>query len=150
MAISLKTALTAARLARMLPVIPLAIGAVALVGCAKVVTDMNKNRPLLTLAGSEWGLPETQQFIAFKSEGEVFGHGGCNNFFGSYSQEGERITFGPLASTKKACMGNIMQAEMQFLNSIQSARRFEANHLAILFMDEAGNTVLRLQRRDWD
>jgi heat shock protein HslJ len=150
MAISIKTAVTALRVARMLPVVPLAIGAVALVGCAKVVTDMSKTRPLTTLAGSEWGLPDTEQFIAFKTESEVFGNGGCNNFFGSYTQEGAKLTFGPLASTKKACPGGLMQAETLFLKSIQSARWFEASHLAIVFMDDDGNTILRLQRRDWD
>jgi heat shock protein HslJ len=149
MAISIKTALTAYRLARVLPIVPLAIGAVALVGCAKVVSDVRKTRPLTSLAGSEWGLRDTEQFIAFKTEGEVSGNGGCNNFFGSYTQEGNAITFGPLASTKKACQGK-MKAEAQFLNSIQKARAFDATHLEMTLLDEGGDIVLRLQRRDWD
>lgn len=149
MAISFKTALTAYRVARMLPIVPLAIGAVALVGCAKVVSDVRKTRPLTSLAGSEWGLRDTDQFIAFKTEGEVNGNGGCNNFFGSYTQDGNSITFGPLASTKKACQGK-MKAEAQFLSSIQKARAFDATHLEMVFKDEKGETLLRLNRRDWD
>lgn len=149
MAISLKTAVTAFRVARVLPIVPLAIGAVAIVGCAKVVSDVRKARPLTTLEGSEWGLKETDQFIAFKSKGEVVGNGGCNNFFGSYTQEGETLTFGPLASTKMACLGK-MEAETAFMNAVQNARAFEATHLEMSLKDEQGETVLRLQRRDWD
>lgn len=149
MAISLKTAFVAYRVARVLPIIPLAIGAVALVGCAKVVSDVRKTRPLTSLAGSEWGIRDTDQFIAFKSEGEVNGNGGCNNFFGSYTQEGNTITFGPLASTKMACQGK-MKAEAQFLSSIQKARAFDATHLEMTLRDEGGKVILRLQRRDWD
>ncbi len=149
MAISVKTAVTAFRVARMLPVIPLAIGAIALVGCAKVVSDVRKARPLTVLEGSEWGLQETEQFIAFKTNGEVTGNGGCNNFFGSYNQEGDALTFGPLASTKMLCQGK-MEAETRFMNAVQKSRRFEATHLEMSIIDEKGDTVLRLHRRDWD
>jgi len=149
MAISLKTAFVAYRVARVLPIIPLAIGAVALVGCAKVVSDVRKTRPLTSLAGSEWGIRDTDQFIAFKSEGEVNGNGGCNNFFGSYTQDGNTITFGLLASTKMAFPGK-MKTEAQFLGSIQKARAFDATHLEITLKDEGGEVILRLQRRYWD
>lgn len=149
MALSIKTAITAYRIARVLPIVPLAIGAVALVGCAKVVSDVRKTRPLTSLAGSEWGVKDTDQFIAFKSEGEVNGNGGCNNFFGSYTQDGNAITFGPLASTKKACQGK-MRAEAQFLGFIQKTRAFDATHLEMTLLDEGGDIILRLQRRDWD
>lgn len=149
MALSLRSAFIAYRIARVLPIIPLAIGAVALVGCAKVVSDVRKTRPLMNLAGSEWGLRGTDQFIAFKSEGEVNGNGGCNIFFGSYTQEGNAITFGPLASTKKACQGK-MKAEAQFLNSIQKTRAFDATHLEMTLLDEDDKIILRLERRDWD
>jgi heat shock protein HslJ len=149
MAISFKTAITAYRVARVLPIVPLALGAVAIVGCAKVVSDVRKTRPLAMLEGSEWGLKDTDQFIAFKTKGEVIGNGGCNNFFGTYSQDGETLTFGPLASTKKACLGK-MEAETVFMNAVQNARAFEATHLEMSLKDDKGETVLRLQRRDWD
>lgn len=149
MALSFKTALTAYRVARVLPIVPLALGAVAIVGCAKVVSDVRKSRPLASLEGSEWGLKESEQFIAFKDKGEVIGNGGCNNFFGSYTQDGDTLTFGPLASTKKFCQGK-MEAENSFMNAVQNARSFEGTHIELALKDEKGETVLRLQRRDWD
>lgn len=145
-----KTAMTAYRVARAFPpIIPLAIGAMAIAGCAKVVTDARKSQPLISLAGSEWGFENSAQFIAFKSKGEVVGFGGCNNFFGSYTQEGQALTFGPLASTKKFCQGK-MEAETAFLQSVQNTRQYEATHLAMTFIDENGETLLQLRRKDWD
>jgi len=146
-----KNALLALRIARAVPAIPLVIGAIALMGCAKVVSEARQDRPLTQLAGSEWGLQNTDQFVAFKSEGEISGNGGCNNFFGSYTQTENALAFGPLASTKKACFGDgIMQAEQAFLSSIQKARRFEATHKVMSLYDENGEVLLTLQRKDWD
>ena len=145
-----KTAMTAYRIARAFPpIIPLALGAMAVVGCAKVVSDAKKTQPLTSLAGSEWGFADTTQFIAFKSKGEVIGFGGCNNFFGSYVQDGQALTFGPLASTKKFCKG-LMKGESSFLQSVQATRQYEATHLEMSFIGENGDVLLKLRRKDWD
>jgi len=136
-----------------LPVIlPLALGALVLVGCAKVASDVRKTRPLASLTGSEWGPVEThapEQFVAFKAGGEITGHGGCNQFFGQYTQAGQTLTVGALASTKKFCDG-VMQAETQFLQNLQNTRRFEATHLKLSLFDADGNALMTLRRRDWD
>ena len=136
-----------------LPVIlPLALGALVLVGCAKLASDARKARPLATLAGSEWGPVDTQaaeQFVAFKTGGEITGYGGCNRFFGQYTQNGPTLAFGALASTKKFCDG-MMEAEMVFLKKLQDTRKFEATHLKLTLFDADGNELMALQRRDWD
>lgn len=145
-----KTAVTAYRVARAFPpIIPLAIGAMAIAGCAKVVTDARKAQPLTSLAGSEWGLADLPQTISFKSGGEVRGFAGCNNFFGTYVQDGPTLTFGPLTSTKKFCQGK-MEAETAFLKSVQNTRQYEATHLSMTLIDEKGDVLLNLRRKDWD
>lgn len=145
-----KTARTAYRVARAVPaIVPLAIGAMAIAGCAKVITEGQKTQPLTSLAGSEWGFENSTQFIAFKSKGEVIGSGGCNNFFGTYKQEGQALTFGPLASTKKFCQG-LMDAESLFLTSLHDTRQYKATHLEMSFIGENGDVLLQLRRKDWD
>jgi|GEM_PF-1488961 len=147
---TLKTALVAYRVARAFPpIIPLAVGAMAVVGCAKVVTNAQKTQPLASLAGSEWGFADQPQTISFKSGGEVRGFGGCNNFFGTYVQDGQMLTFGPLASTKKFCQG-MMDDESAFLQSVQKTREYEATHLSMSLIDENGTVLLQLRRKDWD
>ena len=114
--------------------------------------DIRKTRPLASLEGSEWG-PETtsttEQFVAFKSDGEIIGHGGCNAFFGQYTQEAQTLTIGALASTKKMCP-EIMEAEAAFLSSLQEARRIDATHSHLKLYDANDDLVLQLRRRDWD
>lgn len=136
-----------------LPIIlPLALGALVLAGCAKVATDVRKSRPLASLEGSEWGPVETpaaEQYVAFKAGGEITGHGGCNQFFGQYTQEGQTLTIGALASTKKFC-ADVMQAESAFMQKLQDTRKIEATHIALRLYDTDGTELMQLRRRDWD
>ena len=43
---------------------------------------------------------------------KVSGFDGCNNFFGNYTSEGNKLSFGPLASTRMACPG-IKEIDME-------------------------------------
>lgn len=135
----------------MLRPFPILLLTLALSACVKVAKNVQAQSPLSALAGSEWG-PEGEnaddQFVAFKTDGEVIGHGGCNRFFGTYSQEGDALTFGPLASTKMACP-NLAQ-EQAFLFALQSARHVEATHMRLILKGQDGLPVLTLRRRDWD
>jgi len=133
-------------------IIPLALGTLVLVGCAKAVGEIRKTRPLASLEGSEWGPVETvtaEQFVAFKSDGEISGSGGCNQFFGQYTQEGETLKIGALASTKKLCP-DVMEAEAVFLKKLQETRRAEATHLTLKLYDADDTQLMQLRRRDFD
>ena len=79
---------------------------------------------LLSLAGSEWGVAGSEQYIQFR-EGRVSGHSGCNRFTGGFVQEGEALKLGPLASTKMACAPERMAQELawfQMLDKVRVAR----------------------------
>lgn len=133
-------------------VLPLALGALVLVGCAKVASDVRKVRPLTSLVGSEWGPAETtalDQFVAFKSDGEIIGHGGCNQFFGQYTQSEQSLVIGALASTKKYCADR-MKPETEFMQRLQDTRRFEATHITLRLYDMNETLLMQLRRRDWD
>ena len=124
---------------------------VALTACQKAISHA-ANRPLATLAGTEWGPMDGSfdQFVAFKSEGDVIGSGGCNNFFGSFTQNGRLVTFGPLASTKKACPPAIMNAERDFLNLLAQVRAVDATFKTLTLYGESNEVLATLRRRDWD
>ena len=135
-----------------LRLIPAGLALTALVACAKAVKNHQANTaPLSTLAGSEWGFKGIDgPFVQFRSKGEISGSGGCNNFFGTYEQNGQRLVIGPLASTKKACPPLAMDTERKFLTALQNAHRIDATHLALQLYDESGEELLSLIRRDWD
>lgn len=123
----------------------------ALAACQKMLSETTM-RPLSTLAGTEWGPidgPE-DQFVAFKSGGEVLGSGGCNNFFGTFEQSGRLVTFGPLASTKMACPEPLMSAEQEFLSLLADVRAAEATWKELTLYGEDDQPLVTLRRRDWD
>jgi hypothetical protein len=63
-----------------------------------------------TLAGTSWtltdldsgGVTGTAPTLEL-TETDVSGTGGCNTFSGTYTTDGDTISFGPLASTMMAC-----------------------------------------------
>lgn len=83
------------------------------------------------LAGVEWilagwdrgeavdpALPEiTLQYRA----GGIFGSTGCNNYQGSFTEAGGRISVGPLAVTMRACAGVAGEREARFLSRLRAA-----------------------------
>lgn len=135
----------------MLRPIPLLLATLALTACMKIAKTSKAKSPLSSLAGSEWG-PEpvggVEQFVGFKAGGEIAGHGGCNRFFGTYEQDGMRLTVGPLASTRMACPH--LKEEAAFLEMLQNARIIEATHMKLVLKDDDGVTLMTLRRRDWD
>jgi heat shock protein HslJ len=58
--------------------------------------------------------------LSFKG-GAVSGHAGCNTFRGAYTGDRQRVKFGALASTRKACPDPIMKQEREFLAALESA-----------------------------
>lgn len=124
---------------------------VALSACQKVISHASE-RPLASLVGTEWGpmQGDLDQFVAFKSEGEVVGSGGCNNFFGSFTQNGRLITFGPLASTRMACPPPIMDAERDFMQMLEHVRAVDATFKELTLYGEENQVLATLRRRDWD
>jgi putative lipoprotein len=57
-------------------------------------------------------------------EGKVSGRGSCNSFFGPVTIEGEKISFGPLGSTRMACAEAVSNQEAKYLEALQAAERF--------------------------
>jgi heat shock protein HslJ len=105
---------------------------------------------LTSLAGSEWAPvnAENEQFIQFKDDGSVAGNGGCNRFFGNYSQNADRLTIGPLGATEKACFG--VTNEQEFFEALEETKRVDATPLVLSLKNEAGEVLMILERKDWD
>jgi heat shock protein HslJ len=80
----------------------------------------------------------------------VGGSTGCNRFIGSYSQDGHALTIGTLATTRRACLPDVMKREQQFLVMLERVRRAEANHSTLTLTDTDGNVLAELKRRDAD
>ena len=55
------------------------------------------------LDGNAVPVPEAISASATFAAGTVSGNAGCNDYTGGYTVDGDKLTIGPLAATKKAC-----------------------------------------------
>ncbi len=112
-----------------------------------------------SLAGTAWQLAElngrapvpatndavpTLTFAA--GEPRASGNGGCNQFSGPYTQAGASLRFGPLVSTRRACVDPAANSqETAYLRALESTTRFSATaeQLVLYAGDQA---VARLVR----
>lgn len=63
----------------------------------------------------------TELTATFTEDGTVSGSAGCNQYNGSYTLDGDKLSIGPLTTTKMACPEPIMAQEQAFLAALQSA-----------------------------
>jgi heat shock protein HslJ len=82
------------------------------------------------------GTPVTATF----ADGAVGGSGGCNTYSGSYTVDGDAITFGPIISTLIACEDPIGTQEQAYFAALGRADSFEVSG-GVLTLSE-GDTEL--------
>ncbi len=96
------------------------------------VTGYNNGRGALTSPVS--GTTLTATFLA----DTVAGSAGCNDYNGSYKLDGDKVTIGPLATTRKACDQAIMDQETEFLTALQTPSTVEQSGATVTLRDAAG------------
>jgi heat shock protein HslJ len=79
-------------------------------------------------------------------DGVVSGSGGCNTYQGTYTVDGESLTFGPLAATEMACSDpeGVMEQEAVFLAQLQSAAAYRIDGEQLHILNEKGHLVILL------
>lgn len=120
-----------------------------------VLLCVSTGRPMTaaagSVAGSEWAYGTAgKQYVRFSADNQASGNGGCNRFFGRYELSGSTFRIGPLASTRKACAGDVMEREQAFLRDLERARSVAVTHRRLSLKDDTGAVIAELARRDWD
>jgi heat shock protein HslJ len=102
----------------------------SLAGTSWRVISYNNGRQAVvsTLAG-------TRLTMAFSNDGRVGGSAGCNNFNAPYTLEGQKLTIGPAAATRRMCASpeRVMEQEREFLQALTTVAtaRFEGDRLEL-------------------
>lgn len=106
---------------------------------------------MLSLVNSTWTLVslngeavqgDTPLTLQFNDQGQVAGNTGCNQFMGTYTNQGEQLSFSPLASTKRACVENTLaQQEQAYLNALQNISRHGFTMSTLTLTSDAGDVL---------
>ena len=90
---------------------------------------------------------DPDRVMTFTAEGQVSGQAGVNSFGGSARVDGDRITIGPLRTTRMAGSPEAMDAEAAFLGALEEvvAVRLDGDDLSLL--DADGGTQVQLVRQ---
>jgi heat shock protein HslJ len=125
---------------------------VALLAAALAATGLFADGGM-SVAGTSWrpvalsgfsGTDERPVLIEFENAEKVSGFAGCNSYFGSYEHKGDKLSLGPLATTRKACPGDIMNRETDFLKLLEQARLAEVTAGELILKTLEGAVLLRL------
>jgi copper homeostasis protein (lipoprotein) len=80
------------------------------------------------------------QLVFDPASHRVSGSGGCNRIVGGYELNGEKLTFGQMASTMMACASG-METEQNFLKALGEVKRWKIAGHELELMDGAGKVV---------
>ena len=84
--------------------------------------------------------------MQFARDGRLGANTGCNSAGASYTTEGDRITFGPILSTKRACAdprGN--ELETAVVRALEATRVYRVEGDTLTLLAEDGRTLATLR-----
>jgi copper homeostasis protein (lipoprotein) len=85
--------------------------------------------------------------VLHSEDGRVSGTGGCNQFSGGYKIEGQKITFGPMATTKMACLES-KDVDLALMTALEKATSFRKTAHHVELLDADGAMVARFEARE--
>jgi heat shock protein HslJ len=95
-----------------------------------------------------WGrgvVDKAQTTIRFAEDGSVSGDTSVNRYHGRATIKGNTISFGPLATTRRAGPPALMDQESKFLKAIETVKSLRIEPTGLLsLLNDSGDTVLRL------
>ena len=129
----------------------------SLLGCAVPASqsDMPVAEPpaflnMEMLAGDDWmavmidgivAVHAPQPRLRWLDDNRISGSGGCNQFAGRSSLAFDRMTLGPLAATRMACMAAPQGQEDRFFKALELTRHARLSEGALILSDDAGKPL---------
>jgi heat shock protein HslJ len=117
--------------------------------------------PPVSITGGEWRvlginngrggvvsvLADTEVTATFGEDGILTGNTGCNLYRSSYSIDGSAISFGPIVSTRRACLSDSANTQEQaFLSALSASTTYELVGDRLTLRNEAGATQVDMVR----
>jgi putative lipoprotein len=92
---------------------------------------------LVSLRGEPVRLAEKQReaHLILQPDGRLAGSGGCNQLVGSYTLDGDQLSFGRTAGTMMACPPDVMERERAFLEALSQVVRWRIRGQQLELLD---------------
>ena len=98
-----------------------------------------------TIKGADAFDPSKTMFEV-ASDGQVSSTIGCNRMVGKATSEAEHLRFGPMASTRMACLPPLDQLETKYLAALDTVRAWRIDGTTLSLLDENGHATITLER----
>ena len=130
---------------------PAAMVSLLLAGCTTLSGSPGNGFTTPELAGTRWVItsidgkaPSGPALTAdFSNDGRVSGDSGCNSYSGPFIQDGRKVQFGELLSTRRACVDDLRQRqESQVLRILQGTTTLDLRRGRLTVRGEEGTVVL--------
>lgn len=145
--------------------LPVALGALLLMGALGSTTlandgpsapplaadpDPGASQGTLTLEGTEWllvkaqlsgayaDIPDEVEATLLMQDGQAGGSAGCNQWFASYTLDGQALSFGTPGSTLMMCEGPGGDIEPFFLADLESVQSWEIDDATLTLSSDLG------------
>lgn len=94
-------------------------------------------------------IDNVETVLVIATGGGISGSGGCNAISGTAKIMGDGIEFGPVATTRKACVPAVGDQEQKFLKALEMARewRYAPDGDKLTLLDKDGGAVMVLARK---
>lgn len=112
---------------------------------APASTLENTHWKLLTLHGKAVPRQGQSAQLNLLAQGRLAGSGGCNRLMGSWSQQGERLQFGQVATTRMACQGAAARTESGLLKVLEHTAGWRVHGDRLELLDAKGKLLAQLQ-----
>lgn len=98
----------------------------------------------LNTAGETETLSDASLIDIRMSGGEFNGTAGCNNYFGNYQTEGEKLSFtGPIGTTMKNCPEPVMEREYAYLTQMSQVHSYHIDNDTLVLLNKEQQPVLK-------
>lgn len=99
----------------MKPVMVCAAVVATLAGCAAEPMKLQQEQSyVLEWIGERPLIDYSHLTLTLAEDGRAYGNAGCNHWFAPYTLDGEKLSFGPVGSTRKQCAPALMEQEKRF------------------------------------
>jgi len=114
---------------------------IPLVGTLWNMTTYNNGMGALVSA-----LSDINTTALFGSNGSLTGSAGCNRYQATYQTNDSQIKIGPTATTRMMCEESVMEQEIDYLNALQSAVRYETQADDLVLFNANDTKAVTFQR----